>query len=72
LLENSEESKHGLQLLLDKYFPGMHPSDDSISDDDVKATAVFRIDIESWSGKEYKAEDDFPGAFFYDEQTDRS
>jgi hypothetical protein len=26
---------------------------------------VYRIDIDSWSGKRKKEADDFPGAFFY-------
>lgn len=67
LVDDPEEAKHGLQLLCSKYFPHLEPGVDyeTITDDDLKVTAVLRIDIESWSGKEKKAPDDFPGAFYF-------
>ena len=57
LVEDFDEVKHGLQLLCDKYFPQLKPVVDyeTPSDSDLKVTAVLRIDIESWSGKERKA-----------------
>ncbi|MBU0511916.1 MAG: pyridoxamine 5'-phosphate oxidase family protein [Chloroflexi bacterium] len=69
LVTDSEEATHGLQLLLDKYFPHLNPGVDyqPISSEALKITAVFRIDIESWSGKEKKVAEDFPGAFLYGE-----
>jgi nitroimidazol reductase NimA-like FMN-containing flavoprotein (pyridoxamine 5'-phosphate oxidase superfamily) len=69
VVEDLAEAKHGLQSLCDKYFPHLKPEVDyeTIRDADVKTTAVLRIDIESWSGKEYKAADDFPGAFYFEE-----
>jgi nitroimidazol reductase NimA-like FMN-containing flavoprotein (pyridoxamine 5'-phosphate oxidase superfamily) len=65
LVEDFDEARHGLQTLCDKYFPHLTPDVDyeTVTDSDLKATAVLRIDIESWSGKEEKAPDDFPGAF---------
>jgi hypothetical protein len=62
-----EEARYGLQLLLDKYAPHLRPGKDyrPIADDELKRTAVYRIMIESWSGKRKKVEDDFPGAFWY-------
>ncbi len=56
VVEDTEEAKRGLQLIMDKYFPALHPGIDyeAITDDDLKVTAVFRVDIESWSGKEKK------------------
>ncbi|MCC6614392.1 MAG: pyridoxamine 5'-phosphate oxidase family protein [Anaerolineae bacterium] len=62
-----EEARHGLQLLLDKYAPHLHPGVHyrPIMDDELKRTAVYRIDIESWSGKRKQVADDFPGAFWY-------
>ena len=56
LVKDVQEAKHGLQLLMDKHFPELQPGVDyeAASDDDVKATAVFRVDIEAWSGKEKK------------------
>ena len=69
VVEDLEEAGHGLQLLCDKYFPHLKAGVDyePISDNDVKVTAVLRIDIERWSGKEEKAPDDFPGAFYFDD-----
>lgn len=48
------EAKRGMQLLLDKYFPHLQPGEDyePATDRDLRNTAVYRIDIESWSGKE--------------------
>lgn len=62
-----EEARHGLQLLLDKYAPHLRPGVHyrPIMDDELKRTAVYRIDIESWSGKRKHVADDFPGAFWY-------
>ncbi len=56
VVEDAEEAKRGLQLIMDKYFPALRPGIDyeAITDDDLKVTAVFRVDIESWSGKEKK------------------
>lgn len=70
LVTDPEEAKVGLQLIMDKYFPHLRPDLDyeSTSDDDLKVTAVFRIDIDSWSGKEKKATEDFPGAFWFDQK----
>jgi nitroimidazol reductase NimA-like FMN-containing flavoprotein (pyridoxamine 5'-phosphate oxidase superfamily) len=64
---DGEEAKNALQLLLDKYAPhlrpGVHYRPTTI--DELKRTAVYRIDIDSWSGKKKQAEPDFPGAFLY-------
>ena len=61
----TEEARHGLQLLLDKYAPHLRPGRDyrAITEGELRRTAVFRIDIESWSGKQKEVEADFPGAF---------
>jgi nitroimidazol reductase NimA-like FMN-containing flavoprotein (pyridoxamine 5'-phosphate oxidase superfamily) len=47
------EARHGLELLMEKYFPDLRPGDDyePIADADIEVTAVFRLEIESWSGK---------------------
>ncbi len=70
LVEDPNEAKHGLQLLMDKYFPHLKPDVDyeTTSDDDLKVTAVLRIDIESWSGKEKKMPEDTPGTFYFSER----
>lgn len=67
IVEDADEASHGLQLLMDKYFPQYELGEDyaPVAAPTLKVTAVYRIDIESWSGKERKVRDDFPGAFYY-------
>jgi hypothetical protein len=62
-----DEARHGLQLLLDKYFAHLRPGEhySPIVDDELFRTAVYRITIDQWSGKRKQVDDDFPGAFFY-------
>lgn len=69
LIDAASEKERGLQLLLDKYFPHLQPGPDyrPITPAELKQTAVYRLDIEQWSGKQKKADEDFPGAFYYDE-----
>lgn len=56
VVEDNDEAKHGLQLIMDKHFPHLRPGTDyeTVTDEDLKVTAVFRVDIEAWSGKEKK------------------
>jgi len=72
VVDGHPEAKQGLQLLCDKYFPHLEPDVDyeTTTDTDLKVTAVLRIDIESWSGKEKKAANDFPGAFYFEDILD--
>ena len=67
LVANEAEAVHALQLLLDKYFPHLHPGKDyrPITEDERQATAVYRIDVEEWSVKRIAVAEDFPGAFFW-------
>ncbi len=67
-----EAAERGLQLLLDKYFPHLQPGRDyrPIAPDELKRTSVYRIDIESWSGKQKQVDADFPRAFRYGERED--
>ncbi len=67
IIEDSDRAKRALQLLLDKYFPHLKPGHDYTpsTDDEVSRTAVYRIDIDEWSGKQAKKDDDFPGAYLY-------
>lgn len=67
ILENPVEARHGLQQLLDKYFPHLRPGVDyrPIIEEELNITSVYRIEIDGWSGKADKAEPEFPGAFFY-------
>lgn len=67
IVEDVEEARHGLQLLLDKYFPHLRPGRDyrSIQLDEAGQATVYRICIEEWSGKRKQAPEDFPGAFSF-------
>jgi len=57
VVEDVDEAKHGLQLIMDKHFPALRPDVDyeAATDEDLRVTAVFRVDIEAWSGKEKKS-----------------
>lgn len=66
LLEDYAEMRHGLQILLDKYFTHLESGRDyrPIADEELKRTAVYRIDITQWTGKRKVEREDFPGAFW--------
>ena len=59
------EAKAALQSLLDKYAPHLTAGEDyrPSTDEELAQTAVYRIDIETWSGKQKEVEPDFPGAY---------
>ena len=65
VVEDVAEGKAALQALLDKYAPHLKPGRDyrATTDDELARTAVYRVDIEAWSGKQKEVEADFPGAF---------
>ncbi len=67
VIEDEEEATTALQALLDKYFPHLRPGKDYRPPvpEELKRTSVFRLDIESWSGKQKKVKKDFQGAFMY-------
>lgn len=67
LLTRAAEKERALQLLLDKYFPHLQPDRDyrAITPEELKRTAVYRIDIDQWSGKQKQVDEEFPGAFYY-------
>ncbi|UCF18795.1 MAG: pyridoxamine 5'-phosphate oxidase family protein [Gemmatimonadota bacterium] len=69
IVEDEEEKRRALQLLMDKYAPHLKPNRDYRPPDlqELERTSVFRIDIESWSGKKNVKAADFPGAYLYDE-----
>jgi uncharacterized protein len=67
LLTDTDQARHGLQLLLDRYFPHLKSGTNyrEIIPEELNITAVYRIQISSWSGKAEAARADFPGAFTY-------
>lgn len=74
VVDDTDEAEDGLQRLLDKYAPHLRPGRDyrGITADELKRTAVYRVDIESWVGKRKAAAADFPGAFHYQSGPDES
>ncbi|HEX9030121.1 MAG TPA: pyridoxamine 5'-phosphate oxidase family protein [Anaerolineales bacterium] len=70
VVSDPAEARDGLQRLLDKYFAQFQPGRDyrAIQPEELARTAVYRIDIESWSAKRKAVPADFPGAFFYGQQ----
>lgn len=70
VVHDPAEAEEGLQLLLDKYAPHLRPGRDyrPITAGELKRTSVFRIDVESWSGKRKFVEDDFAGAYRYEDR----
>ncbi len=53
VLQDEEEATRGLRLLLEKYFPELQYGEDyePVSPEGLARTAVYRLDIDSWSGK---------------------
>lgn len=64
LIDDAIEAEVGLQKLLDKYFSDLKPGIDyePITEVERKSTAVYRIEILEWSGKQRKASSEFPNA----------
>ncbi len=53
LVEGEAEQQRALYALIEKYFPGLAPGKDyrPITPGELKRTAVYVFEIESWSGK---------------------
>lgn len=68
MVDDEAEATRVLQMLLDKYAPHLHAGDDYRPPvpEELKRTAVFRIQIEEWSAKK-KEVDEHPGAFWFPE-----
>ena len=61
-----EEASRALRLLLEKYVPHLQFGVDyPASAAQCPSAAVYRVDIESWSGKRNEAPADHPGAYAY-------
>jgi len=67
VVEDEAEATRVLQALLDKYAPHLHAGEDYRPPvpEELKRTAVFRINIEDWTGKKKEVEE-HSGAFWYD------
>ena len=66
-IDSLEERERVLIDLSRKFAPHHEYGVDypKISADELKATAIFKIDIEEWSGKQNLESPDFPNAFTY-------
>jgi nitroimidazol reductase NimA-like FMN-containing flavoprotein (pyridoxamine 5'-phosphate oxidase superfamily) len=62
-----EERRRGLDMLMKKYAPMHAPGIDypEIDEEEMRSTAVYRLCIQSWSGKCKNAAEDFEGAYHY-------
>ncbi|MFQ5537967.1 MAG: pyridoxamine 5'-phosphate oxidase family protein [Gemmatimonadota bacterium] len=62
---DGREAQAALRLLLEKYAPHLEYGADyrAITPEEMDRTAVYRLDIEAWSGKRKIAAEDFPGAY---------
>lgn len=60
-----EEVGYALRLIMEKYAPHLESGKDyrPVESDEIVRTAVVRIDIHAWSGKQKTAPEDFPGAY---------
>lgn len=74
VVEDEVEKARALEMLLRKYAPHLQPQRDyrPANAEELRRTSVFRIDIDSWSGKRNEKPADFPGAFFYEAQREPS
>ncbi len=70
VVEEDDEKSRALQLLMNKYAPHLEPHRDyrPPNQAELDRTSVFRVEIESWSGKMNRKESDFPGAYDYDDK----
>lgn len=69
LIADEAAATAALQALLDKYAPHLTAGTDYRPPvpEEVKYTAVIRIDIEAWSAKKKEVPADFAGAYRYDD-----
>lgn len=67
LVTDEAEAHPVLQQMLDKYFPHLVPGEAyrTPTAKELNVPAVYRIEIEAWSGKQKVAADDAPGAFLW-------
>lgn len=69
IVQDGAEATEALQQLLHKYAPHLQPGQDYRPPipAELKRTAVYRLTIQSWSGKKKAVPADFPGAYVYED-----
>lgn len=67
VLESDEDKARALQMLVDKYFGHLRPGVDYVlpTAEELSVTSVYRIAIDSWSGKRKAVDRDYVGAFLW-------
>jgi nitroimidazol reductase NimA-like FMN-containing flavoprotein (pyridoxamine 5'-phosphate oxidase superfamily) len=67
IISDPAEKDVVLRALVDKYFHHLRIGEDyePADDGELALTAVYRIEIDAWTGKQKRVEDDYPGAFTY-------
>lgn len=65
VVEDAEEARAALQAILDRYAPHLRPGEDyrPIAPEELRRTTVYRVDIDSWHGKEKRVEGHVEGAY---------
>lgn len=67
VVENPSEALRGLDLLMRRYAPHLQSGQDytAITEDELRVTTVYRMDIKTWSGKQNLIENNPPGAYVF-------
>lgn len=65
VVDDPDEAADALRRLLERYATHLRYGEDyrAVTPAELDRTAVYRIDVETWSGKQKEVEPDFPGAF---------
>jgi len=69
VVEDPAEAQAALVLIMEKYAPHLTAGEDyrPVAPEEVRRTAVLRVNIEGWSGKEKVEAPDFPGAYTFED-----
>jgi hypothetical protein len=69
LLADATEKRRVLEQFMAKFAPQLSPGEDyeEMTEESIDRTAVYRLDVESWSGKRGWKDPDHPGAYDLDE-----
>ncbi len=70
IITDMTQATEMMSLFIKKYFAHLETGADyrPITDKEIREISVFEIAIDSWSAKKKEAEQDFPGAFYYENQ----
>lgn len=68
LIGDATDKRGVLEQVMEKFAPHLTPGEDyqEISNESINRTAVYRLNVESWSAKQGKKDPDHPGAYDLD------